>query len=247
MVETIISFIVSVPVLSVLIALVAPSVSTSVRFLTTARASASCLAPIESRPDTNAGMPVGMAEIAIAVPSSTRSSKSRPRIRPTTTMKATAPQAMTPRTFVSESSSFCSGERTRDTEVSIVAIRPISVSMPAAVTTIAPVPRVTEVFWNSMSVRSPSATSGEGSTAASLATGALSPVSAASCVSSVAERMIRPSAGHDVARLHLDDVADARSRGRAPATTCPSRTHAALRHLHLRQRVDARPRLELLA
>ena len=70
MVETIIWFSVSVPVLSVLIALVAPSVSTSVRFLTTAFASASCFAPIESRPETNAGMPVGIAEIAIAVPSS---------------------------------------------------------------------------------------------------------------------------------------------------------------------------------
>ena len=45
MTETIISFIVSVPVLSVLIALVAPRVSTSVRFFTTALASASCFAP----------------------------------------------------------------------------------------------------------------------------------------------------------------------------------------------------------
>ena len=223
MVETIISFIVSVPVLSVLIALVAPSVSTSVRFLTTARASASCLAPSESRPDTNAGMPVGMAEIAIAVPSSTRSSKSRPRIRPTTTMKATALHAMTPRTFVSESSSFCSGDRTRDTDVSIVAIRPISVSMPVAVTTIAPVPRVTEVFWNSMSVRSPSATSAAGSAAASLATGALSPVSAASWVSSVAERMIRPSAGTMSPASTCDDVAHHDVAGRHLARRCPSR------------------------
>jgi hypothetical protein len=43
--ETIIWFRVRVPVLSVLMALVAPSVSTSVRFFTTARASASCFAP----------------------------------------------------------------------------------------------------------------------------------------------------------------------------------------------------------
>ena len=46
MVETIIWFIVSVPVLSVLMALVAPSVSTSARFLTTALASASFLRPL---------------------------------------------------------------------------------------------------------------------------------------------------------------------------------------------------------
>src|SRR5262245_51453170 len=67
--------------------------------------------------------------------------------------------------------------------------------MPVAVTTIDPVPRVTDVFWNSMFDRSPSATSAPGSVAASLPIGALSPVSAASCVSSVADRTIRPSAG----------------------------------------------------
>ena len=67
--------------------------------------------------------------------------------------------------------------------------------MPVAVTTIAAVPRVTEVFWNSMFDRSPTATSPAGSVPASLATGALSPVRAASCASSVAELRIRPSAG----------------------------------------------------
>ena len=70
MTDTIIWFIVSVPVLSVLIALVAPRVSTSVRFFTTALASASCLAPYDNSPETNAGSPVGIAEMAIAVPSS---------------------------------------------------------------------------------------------------------------------------------------------------------------------------------
>ena len=60
--------------------------------------------------------------------------------------------------------------RTRpcDRVVSMVAIWPIWVCMPVAVTTIEPVPRVTEVFWNSMFVRSPSATSAEASGAASL-------------------------------------------------------------------------------
>ena len=109
-------------------------------------------------------------------------------------MTATAPQAMMPSTLVRVSSSRCSGDRVRVTEVSIVAIWPIWVSIPVAVTTTVAVPRVTEVFWNSMLVRSPSATS-EASTPASLAIGALSPVSAASCASRVAERTIRPSAG----------------------------------------------------
>ena len=100
-----------------------------------------------------------------------------------------------PSTLVSESSSRCSGERLRVTEVSIVAIWPIWVCMPVAVTTMVAVPRVTEVFWKSMLVRSPRATSAEASTPASLGIGALSPVSAASCASRVAERTIRPSAG----------------------------------------------------
>ena len=117
--------------------------------------------------------------------------------------------------------------------------------MPVAVTTIDAVPRVTDVFWNSMFDRSPSATSGPGSTPASLPTGALSPVSAASCVSSVAERRMPTVGRDDVARLHLHDVTgnhvDRRhQRERAVAH------HLRLRDLQVRQRVDARPRLQLL-
>ncbi len=63
-----------------------------------------------------------MAEIAIAVPSSSSSLTGMPRSRPTTTMTATAVQAMMPSTRVSVSNSFCSGDRDRVTEVSIVAI-----------------------------------------------------------------------------------------------------------------------------
>ena len=95
-------------------------------------------------------------------------------------MNATALHAMIPRTFVSDPSSFCNGDRVRVTEVNIVAIRPIWVCMPVSVATITAVPLVTEVFWNSMFDRSPIATSPAGSVSASLATGALSPVSAAS-------------------------------------------------------------------
>ena len=96
MTDTIIWFIVRVPVLSVLIALVAPSVSTSVRFFTIALASASCFAPNDSSPDTNAGRPVGIAEIAIAVPSRNSSSRVHAPGEPTTKMNATAVQAMMP-------------------------------------------------------------------------------------------------------------------------------------------------------
>ena len=226
-------------------ALVAPSVSTSVRFLTTAFASASCLAPSDRRPDTNAGMPVGIAEIAIAVPSSSTSLKSSPRATPTTTMNATAPQAMIPSTFVSEPSSRWSGERVRVTEFSIVAICPICVCIPVPVTTIAAVPRVTAVFWNSMFVRSPSATSVPASTLASLGIGALSPVSAASWASSVAACRIRPSAG---------TRSPASTWTRSPGTRSDRRHERdravahdlGLRHLQVRQRVDAGARAELL-
>ncbi len=76
-------------------------------------------------------MPVGIAEMAIVVPSSRRSLPGIPRISPTPTMTATAPQAMIPRTFVSESSSLWSGDRVRVTDVSIVAIWPICVSIPS--------------------------------------------------------------------------------------------------------------------
>ena len=126
-----------------------------------------------------------------------------------------------------------------------MAIRPIWVSMPVSVTTIVAVPRVTEVFWNSMFVRSPMRDLAGRQRRRSLAIGALSPVSAASWVSSVAERTIRPSAG---------TMSPASSCTMSPGTTStagtrassPSRSDLRLRHLHLRQRVDAGPRLELL-
>ena len=131
------------------------------------------------------------------------------------------------------------------TEVSIVAIWPIWVSMPVAVTTIvagaAGDRGVLEQHVRPVAERDVRA----GEHAASLATGALSPVSAASCVSSVAERTIRPSAGTMSPASTLDDVAghdlDRRhEHERAVAE------HLGLRHLQVRERVDARPRLQLL-
>ena len=107
------------------------------------------------------------------MPSSSSSLTGTPRSNPTTTMNATAVQAMMPNTRVRVSNSFCSGDRVRVTEVSMVAICPIWVVIPVPVTSIEAVPRVTEVFWNNMFVRSPSATS-PASAALSLLTGALS-------------------------------------------------------------------------
>ncbi len=156
-----------------------------------------------------------MAEIAMAVPSRRSSSAGMPRASPTTTMNATAVQAMTPRTLVRESSSFCRGDRVRETEVSMVAIWPIWVCIAVAVMTAVAVPRVTDVFWNSMLERSPRATSGPARGWASLLTGALSPVRAASWASSVAERTIRASAGM---------MSPASTCSRSPGTTSTAGT-----------------------
>ena len=69
-VVTVIAFIVSVPVLSLLITVVPPSVSTSVSDFTTAFDSARCCAPDESIVCTNVGRPTGIAEIAVEMQSS---------------------------------------------------------------------------------------------------------------------------------------------------------------------------------
>ena len=97
-----------------------------------------------------------------------------------------------------------------------------------------------------MFVRSPSAVSPAGSVVRSLATGALSPVSAASWSSSVADVTMRPSAG---------TTSPASSSTTSPGTRSidvdlldPARSaHPGVRHLELGQRLDAGPRLQLLA
>ena len=122
---------------------------------------------------------------------------------------------------------------------------PTSVAMPVEVTTMVPAPRVTCVFMNAMSTRSPSAASAA-TASTCLGTGALSPVSADSSISRVAERMIRPSAGtrspasiiddvarHELLHGHLGDLAAA--------------PHPGLDDHHLLQRGDARLGLALLA
>src|SRR6185437_10467833 len=194
-VVAVIAFSVNVPVLSLLMTVVPPSVSTSDSDLTTALDSTRRRAPEDSMACTNVGRPVGMEAIAVEMHSSTKVVVSWPRTRPKMAITATARKAIVPNTLVMPSSSRCSGERVRLVAVTRPAILPISVAAPVAVTTTAAEPRVTWVFWNTRLVRSPSAISPSGSATRSLAIGALSPVSAASCTSSVAEERILPSAG----------------------------------------------------
>ncbi len=186
---------VSVPVLSLLITVVPPSVSTSVSDLTTALDAARRCAPDDSIAVTNVGSPVGMEAMPVEMQSSSSVSISWPRAMPTIAMMLTADQARIPNTLVIPSSSSWSGERVRLVAVTMVAMRPISVPTPVAVTTNVADPRVTCVFWNTMFVRSPRATSSPSTVAVSLPTGADSPVSAASCTSSVADVRRRPSPG----------------------------------------------------
>ena len=162
------------------------------------------------------------------------------------TMTATAVHAMTPSTLVSLSSSCWSGDFVFSTDDSSVAMLPICVVMPVAVTSIVPVPRVTDVFWNAMLARSPRGTS-----------------SSASVIDVLADRRAlagqrrflrlhrggpqQPAVGgHDVAGLELDDVAGHQVvRGDLHQGAVPP--HARLRLLHRGQRVDALAREHLLA
>ena len=98
-------------------------------------------------------------------------------------------------TFDRPSSCFCSGVLSVSVPASISAMWPISVPIPVEVTIISPRPRVTDVFMYAMPMRSPSGTSAPGTGCGDLLTGRLSPVSAASSISSVAATQTRPSAG----------------------------------------------------
>ena len=83
---------------------------------------------------------------------------------------------------------------------------PTSVDMPVATTSIVPAPRVTWVFMNARSTRSPSAESAATGSIC-FGTGRLSPVSADSSISSVAARQDPPVRRDEVAGLDVDDVA----------------------------------------
>ena len=151
--------------------------------------------PSERSIVTTAGRPVGIAAIARLMPTTNRLSKSCPRASPSATIATSAIAAMTVMITVIRSSCLVSGVLSCSTPLSIPEMRPTSVVMPVAVTTISPRPRVTCEFMYAMSRRSPSGTSSPGTAATPLATGALSPVSPDSSISSAAVTSSRPSAG----------------------------------------------------
>ncbi len=153
------------------------------------------------------GRPVGIAETANATELTNSACQPTPRHSPMRIEAASATPAMTSSWRTSALIWRVSGVSTPASAWSNVEMWPTSVALPIAVTTIRPEPRVTLVFMNAMPSRSPSgASTATGSVV--LATGRLSPVRAASSISSELAGADDPAVGRDhVARLDGHDVA----------------------------------------
>ena len=151
-----------------------------------------------------------------------------------------------PNTFVRPSSSRCSGDVVRFVAVTMSAMRPIWVAWPVAVTTNVAAPRVTCVFWNTMFVRSPSATSSPATRAGVL--GHWRALAGERRLLHLERRRRDDPAvgGNHVARLEQHDIAGHELR-RVDLVDAPGPTHPGVRDLQLGQRVDAGPGLHLLA
>ena len=139
---------------------VPPSVSTSVSDFTTALASARCCAPDDSIVCTNVGRPIGIAEIAVEMHSSTSVSVSWPRAMPTMAMIGDRRPGEEPEDLRQAVELALQRRlralRRRDHVGDVAHLgRLTGVASRRSVA----VPRVTWVFWNTMFVRSPSAVS----------------------------------------------------------------------------------------
>ena len=218
---------VRVPVLSEQIADVDPRVSTAGSRFTMALRAAISLVPIDNNAVTTAGRPVGIAATASVTPVTNSVSNDSSRKSPSTTTRIRATPAIEAMIFERPSSCFCSGVFSLSVFASMLAMWPISVSMPVSVTTSSPRPRVTEVFMKAMQTRSPSGTSSPTTGSVCLPTGRLSPVRAASSISRVAATRIRPSAG---TRLPASTrtMSPGTSSSASISIACPSRRTLAI-------------------
>ena len=180
--------------MSELIADVEPSVSTERSRLTMAPTAASAVVPDDRIVVTTAGRPVGIAETENEIAVRNRMSNGVSRQRPIASEISSATPAMTRIWLVSSLSWRVSGVTSSLVRWSMPLMWPTSVDMPVATTRIVPAPRVTCVFMNARSIRSPRAASAA-TASTCFGTGTLSPVSADSSISSVAAVRIRASAG----------------------------------------------------
>ncbi len=144
---------------------------------------------------TTVGSPTGIAAMAKATAASKTARTVWPQAR-FSAIDATSARPVITRTC-SSSRSICrvSGVVTSCSCCSIPETWPTSVTIPVAVTTNSPAPRVTLVFMYTMSARSPSGVLVPFTGAVPLATGRLSPVGADSSTSSATAVSSRPSAG----------------------------------------------------
>ena len=146
----VISFLVSVPVLSEQMTEVDPSVSTDDSFFTIARWAAIRCTPSASTTDKIAGNPSGTAATAIDTPSSNTFTTSCPdcTLEVTSTAETTTaaiPTTASPSKRPSRAISCCSGVGSSTVRASSPAMCPISVRIPVAVTTARPTPWLTAV------------------------------------------------------------------------------------------------------
>ena len=183
------------PVLSVAMCVVEPRVSTAESCLMIAPRFARRLAPIARVNATTAVRPSGIVATARDTAMSSSSVQDCPRTSPSTKTMPTTTNAMIVSNPARRSIRRCSGVRPSWAVPRRPAIAPICVSMPVAVTTMTPRPRVIAVFMKTMLDRSPRGASGSVSGAGSLSTGWASPVKDASAACSRADSRSRPSAG----------------------------------------------------
>ena len=188
-------FIVSVPVLSELIADVKPRVSTDGRSFTIAFCLASSTLPSDRIDWLTVGNASGMAAIASETALTNSASHALPRQRPSTNITIIVIPAAPTTQRLSVLSCLSSGDCSCAVAESMPEIFPSSVFDPVPVTIMVPLPWVTGVFMNAMFDWSPGPSSVSSSVPASLAAGTLSPVSADSSICSALAATMRPSAG----------------------------------------------------
>ena len=220
-------FSVSVPVLSVRITVVAPSVSTADRRSISAFFRAMRHMPRASASVATIGSPSGIAAIASAIAASTMRKVSLPCASPIPPISAVRMSVTQTSWADSRTSFFSSGVDSGTASSTSREMRPSSVSMPVATTTPIPLPRMMFVPLKSIDARS--------ETRASTSTGATvlaTPVELArkrGLVDLQVRCLDQPEIrGDDVAGVEQDDVSRNQALGgnktRAPIPAYPGRT-----------------------